>query len=227
MAQSRGDASVDGGAPSRSRDADETTARLLEAAAQEFIEHGYEATRVNDIARRVGLTSGAVYARWPHKPDVLVAALNHIFQKILPEQELENLGGAGRRSPDKLALLGTNLLAFDEHKDVMTQVFGSARNNEAIRECLLEYLNEEAGQLSRLVEQMRDDGFIGPDYSAASIAFLGQALGIGTHLLITVKLDECHIPTEHDWITLLATLINSVAPKAAPPPAPPNAHSQT
>ena len=227
MAQSRGDASVEGGASRRSSESEETTRLLLEAAAQEFIERGYEATRVNDIARRVGVTAGAVYARWPHKPDVLVAALDHIFKKILPEQELENLGGADGRSLDKLALLGSNLLAFDEHKDVVTQVFGSARNNEAIRQCLLEYLNEEADQLSRLVEQVRDDGFVGPGYSTASISFLCQALGIGAHLLITSELDERHLPSEHDWLTLLATLIDSVAPKAAPPPAPPNAARQT
>ena len=220
MAQSRGDASVDSGASSRRGESDETTRLLLEAAAQEFIERGYEATRVNDIARRVGVTAGAVYARWPHKPDVLVAALDHIFKKILPEQELENLGGAGGPSLDKLALLGANLLAFDENKDVVTQVFGGARNNEAIQACLLEYLNEEADQLSRIVEQVRDDGFIGPDHSTAAIAFLCQALGIGAHLLITAKLDERHLPSEHDWLTLLATLIDSVGPRAAPPPNP-------
>ena len=114
MAQSKGDASVEDGASSRRSESDETTRRLLEAAAREFIERGYEATRVNDIARSVGVTAGAVYGRWPHKPEVLVAALNHIFKKILPEQELENLGCAEGPSRDKLAMLGANLLAFDE-----------------------------------------------------------------------------------------------------------------
>ena len=117
----------------RSQDPETTTRLLLEAAAAEFIERGYEAARVNDIARRVGVTAGAVYGRWPHKPDVLVAALEHTLEKILPEHELGNLGGADAGSFDKLALLGTNLLAFNPHKDVVTQVFGSARNNEAIR----------------------------------------------------------------------------------------------
>lgn len=36
---------------------DETTRRLLELAAEEFIERGYELARVNDIARRAGLTT--------------------------------------------------------------------------------------------------------------------------------------------------------------------------
>ncbi|MYL04230.1 MAG: TetR/AcrR family transcriptional regulator [Acidimicrobiaceae bacterium] len=208
---SRGD-----GAPRRRQDPETTTQQLLEAASQEFIERGYEAARVGDIARRVGVTAGAVYARWPHKSDVLVAALEYTLEKTLPEQELKNLGDADAGSFEQLALLGTNLLAFNPHKDVVTQVFGSARNNEAIRECLLEHLDEDAGQLSRIVDQMKEDGFVDPDYSTTAIAFLCQALGIGAHLLITAKLPERRVPSEDEWNSLLAALIGAVEPDNQP-----------
>ena len=200
----------------RERDPAATTEQLLEAAAEEFIERGFEAARVNEIARRVGVTAGAVYGRWPHKTDVLVAALEYTLEKTLPEQELGNLGGTDAGSLDKLALLGTNLLAFNPHKDVVTQVFGSARNNEAIRECLLDHLDEGGDQLSRIVDQMKEDGFVDPDYSTAAIAFLYQALGIGAHLLITAKLPKRRIPSEDEWTTLLAALIGAVEPDTQP-----------
>lgn len=189
-----------------------TTERLLEAAASEFIDRGYEAARVNDIARRAGVTAGAVYGRWPHKSDVLVAALNHIFEKILPEQELESCGAAEASSIDKLALLGASLLAYDQHRDVVTQVFGSARNSEAIQECLREYLDEEVHQLSRLIEQMKDDGFIDPVHSTAAITFFCQALGIGTHQLLTARRDKRHVPPQDEWNALLASLIGALSP---------------
>ena len=200
----------------RERDPAATTEQLLEAASREFIERGYEAARVNEIARRVGVTAGAVYGRWPHKTDVLVAAVEYTLEKTLPEHELGNLGGADAGSFDKLALLGTNLLAFNPYKDVVTQVFGSARNNEAIRECLLEHLDEDADQLSRIVDQMKHDGFVDPGYSTTAIAFLCQALGIGAHLLITAKLPKRRIPSEDEWTTLLAALIGAVEPDTPP-----------
>ncbi len=203
-------------APRRRQDPETTTQQLLEAASREFIERGFEAARVSDIARRVGVTAGAVYGRWPHKTDVLVAALEYTLEKTLPEQELPNLGGADAGSIDQLALLGTNLLAFNPYKDVVTQVFGSARNNEAIRECLLEHLDEDADQLSRIVDQMKEDGFIDAGYSTTAIAFLCQALGIGAHLLITARLPKRRIPAEDDWNTLLAAFIGSVGPDAEP-----------
>ena len=59
-----------------------------------------------------------------------------------------------------MAVLGENLLVFDENKDIMVQVFGSARNNEAIRACLQTYLDDEADQLSRLVEEGKKHGFV-------------------------------------------------------------------
>ena len=189
-----------------------TTDRLLEAAADEFIKRDYEAARVNDIARRAGVTAGAVYGRWPHKSDVLVAAVSHIFEKILPEQELENCGAADANSLDKLSLLGGSLLAYDRHRDVVTQVFGSARNSEAIQERLLEYLDEEVQQLSRLIEQMKDDGFIDAVHSTTAITFLCQALGIGTNQLIAARRDERHVPSEDEWNALLAALIGALSP---------------
>ena len=217
MTSSRGPIRSHGDAAARRRQDPETTTQLLlEAAAEEFIERGYEAARVNDIARRVGVTAGAVYGRWPHKTDVLVAALEHTLEKILPEHELSNLGVADAGSFDQLALLGANLLASNPHKDVVTQVFGSARNNEAIRECLLEHLDEDADQLSRIVDQMKHDGFVDGGYSTTAIAFFCQALGIGAHLLVTARLPKRRIPSEDEWNTLLAALIGAVEPDTQP-----------
>ena len=67
---------------------------------------GYEAARISDIARRAGVTTIAVLARWPHKADMVVAKLEHIFAKVLLERELENLGGVEAGSFEQPALVG-------------------------------------------------------------------------------------------------------------------------
>ena len=196
---------------------DETTRRLLERAAEEFIERGYELARVNDIARRAGLTTGAVYGRWPHKTDVMVAALDHIFEQILPERRLKGAGADTMKPPDIMARLGDSLLSLDERRDVLVQVFGSARNNDAIRERLQEFLDEEARQLGRVIEEGKEAGFCDPGYSTAAIAFLSQALGIGAHLLLAGGLDDNYVPSGSDWNTLLQSIITAVGSE---PPSP-------
>ena len=42
------------------RPEDSTRQRLLEAATEVFLEKGYEGTRVAEVARRAGLTTGAI-----------------------------------------------------------------------------------------------------------------------------------------------------------------------
>lgn len=199
-------------APSRRSGTADTTRRLLDAAAEEFLARGYEAARVSDIARRGGVTTGAVYARWRNKNEVLVAALDHIFHQILPEQRLKSLGGMGTRPDDMMTALGASLVAPNDMRDVMVQVFGSARNNEAIRASLQRFLNEEADQLRGIVEIGKDLELCDPDLSTAALSLLSQAIGLGTDLLLTAGLDERNLPTEDEWDTVIARLIAAVAP---------------
>jgi len=60
---------VGGSAPS------DTRQRLLDAATEVFLEKGYEGTRVAEIARRAGLTTGAIYGNFGSKSDLLTEAL--------------------------------------------------------------------------------------------------------------------------------------------------------
>lgn len=52
-----------------------TRQKLLDAATEVFLEKGYEGTRVAEIARRAGLTTGAIYGNFDNKSDLLTAAL--------------------------------------------------------------------------------------------------------------------------------------------------------
>ena len=203
--------------PATRNESDETTRKLLEQAAEEFIERGYELARVNDIARRAGLTAGAVYGRWPHKTDVMVAALDYIFEQILPEGRIKGAGADAMKPPDIMERLGDSLLSMDKRRDVLVQVFGSARNNDAIRERLQEFLDEEARQLGHVIDEGKEAGFCDPAYSTAAVAFLSQALGIGAHLLLAGGLDDSYIPSESDWNALLLSIISAVG---SPPPQP-------
>lgn len=193
------------------RDADETTRRLLDAAALEFVEHGYDKAVVSDIARRAGLTTGAVYARWPHKSDVMVAALDRIFDDILPEKRVKDLGLDQFPVSDVLRLWGTSLLSSDATQDVLVQVFGSARNNVAVRERLQQFLNDQADHLNRLIERGKDEALCAPEFSTTAMVLILQAVGIGTHLLLSAGRDDRHIPSEDEWAVLLSTLIHSLS----------------
>lgn len=58
---------------------DDICQALVDAAADVFAENGYDASSVADIARRAGLTTGAIYNRFPSKADLMnEVLLTHI-----------------------------------------------------------------------------------------------------------------------------------------------------
>ena len=188
----------------------------MEAAAAEFIESGYSNAVVSRIARRAGVTVGAIYARWPTKSDVMVAALDNIFEQLLPEYRIKHFGLTHMSTPEILELYGTYLLDFDAVQDVLTQVFGSARNNEAVKARLRQFLNDQADGLNDLIDRGRDQGPHNPELSTTAVALLCQALGIGTHLVISAGLDDRHIPSPQEWNVLLRTLLATIYPPTQP-----------
>ena len=179
----------------------------------EFVEHGYDKAVVSSIARRAGVTTGAIYARWPHKSDVMVAALDHIFEQLLPDHRVKDLGIAELPAADIAAIWGANLLRSDATQDVLVQVFGSARNNEAVQARLQRFLNDQADQLTQLVERGKDEGFCDPELSTVAVTLLCQAIGIGPHLLLSAEREDRHIPPEHEWTALLLKLIGTANPQ--------------
>ena len=53
----------------------DTRDRLVQAAADVFREKGYTGTRVQEIARRAGFTSGALYAHFDSRAELLAEAI--------------------------------------------------------------------------------------------------------------------------------------------------------
>ena len=67
-----------------------TRAALVQSAYDLFVERGYGAVSVRDLARQTQLTSGAIYGHFRNKADLLVAAIaDHI------ERDLYQVGNAG------------------------------------------------------------------------------------------------------------------------------------
>ena len=188
------------------------------AAAEEFVERGYDAARVSAIARRAGLTSGAVYARWPNKGDVMVAALRYIFERMLPDWRLQQAGGGEMSPPTMMAALGAGLVVPDKRRDVLVQVFGSARNHKEIQECLQQYLDEDSEQLRLIVEAGKEAGLVDLGLSTDAMVLLCQAVEVGAYLLLSGGVGERDDTTEDHWNALLGRLIAAVAPPGSPSP---------
>ncbi|MDO8321352.1 MAG: helix-turn-helix domain-containing protein, partial [Phenylobacterium sp.] len=61
-----------------------TRAALMEAARQLAREKGYEATTMEDVARRAGMTSGAIYGNFKNRQDLFMAIAQTDWAPIKP-----------------------------------------------------------------------------------------------------------------------------------------------
>jgi AcrR family transcriptional regulator len=60
---------------------------ILEAAFEEFVRNGYAGARLEDVARRVGLTKGALYLYFPSKAELFKAVVRGCVQPIFADAE--------------------------------------------------------------------------------------------------------------------------------------------
>ena len=184
------------------------TGRLLDAAVTALAVHGFEGARVSEIARRAGVTTGAIYARWPDKAGLLAAAAEHALSRM---RTLGDHDATQLCPHDMIRLFGPELADTDEARDVMIQAAASAAASDAIAASLAAVLNTRAQRLACIIDKRKQAGHLKPEIDTAALALLFQAVGIGAHLVLSAGLDESHVPATADWDALLAELIRCIA----------------
>ena len=202
---------MDPGSNDGSSRAQDTTERLLEAAVAAFAEHGFEAARVAQIARRAGLTTGAIYSRWLGKRDLIVAAVRYIVPKCM------HLPPASSEAParEALAAVGADLVSTDDvvARDVMLEACVSARRDDSFRAAVAQSMKEEATKLGAIVSRGKAEGSIDPDLSTNAIVALYQAISLGMHLVLSSQPEESHVPGE-EWDALISRLLEAASPSS-------------
>ena len=188
------------------------TERLLDAAVEVFAERGFEAARVAEIARRAGLTTGAIYARWRGKRALIVDAVRH----VVPQFMNLSVATADAPAPETLIALGTSLMDTlnVRSRDVMLEAFVSARRDDDFRTAVSRSMEEEAVRLGEIVSRGKAEGSIDPDLSTHAIVACYQALGLGMHLVVSARSEGGRVPLA-EWEALVARLVAAVGPPAA------------
>jgi len=92
---------------------DRTRAALLEAARALIREKGYERTTLEEVARRAGMTTGAIYGNFKNREELFIALGHHYWAPIRPK-----LTPGATFSEAMRALAKATLAAVDERRPV-------------------------------------------------------------------------------------------------------------
>ncbi len=162
---------------------------ILDAALEEFTERGFEAARVEDIAKRAGLSKAGVYLYFPSKMALLEALVESRVSPLAAQAQ--TLAQAGRDDPlaalRLIARVAAHRMADPNVVAVPRLVIGVSGRFPEIADYYRTHVVEKArGALEALVKagvaagQLRD-----VDVNAAVRAFIGPLFfeAMWTHVL--------------------------------------------
>jgi AcrR family transcriptional regulator len=91
------------------------------AAMQAFTDHGYAATKMVDIARRAGMSVGALYQHFNNKEAIFVSIMEEASEQLITR--MRGVAGAVVKPAERLAKLIETMLRFVEENRGMFLVF--------------------------------------------------------------------------------------------------------
>ncbi|HZU74819.1 MAG TPA: helix-turn-helix domain-containing protein [Acidimicrobiales bacterium] len=173
---------------------------LLRAAVEVFTERGYEAATVADIAERAGVTTGALYAHFGGKLDLLLQSLG--FKSV---EEFARDSLAGVTDPqEEAAILGRGLAKAPSGEAILLlDVIVTARRDRQLADRTRRLLTVKIDELAAAVRRAADGGFITPVLSPTDLARLVTVISLGK--LVMAAIDE-PLPSDDAFVELVEAL---------------------
>jgi len=197
----------------RSDQSDLLTERLLHSAAEVFAEQGYERAGVAEIARRAGVTTGAIYSRYSGKAELLLDAANHhVSDEIqhLLRTEIQN-----EPATQVLASLGAHLLdELPAGAGLFLEAIVAGRRDPELAAAIRGRVEAEDERLAELMRKATSDGLLDPELDELATVRLAHAIGFGMALTRSIGLD---LPDADAWTTIINRVISAVGMPQNPP----------
>jgi AcrR family transcriptional regulator len=189
--------------------ADSTRKLLLAAAREIFAEKGYDGTRVQDVAIRAGMTTGAIYANFRDKDALLSAAVDEGVDAynagLEAEQDRDAVGA------ELLSLMARNLRLHegDRPRLLMVEALIAAHRSSAFAQRYLDRVSDGGHALASLLREMQEAGELIPDLDIQAGVHYILCVTFGYFLLEAAGVKG---PDQEAWDHLMNRLIAGLAP---------------
>ncbi|MFN8105112.1 MAG: TetR/AcrR family transcriptional regulator [Acidimicrobiia bacterium] len=200
---------------------DPVRTRLVRSAAAVFAEKGYDGARVGEIARRAGLTTGAIYANFTGKSELLLEAIRHLSELEL--DKIVDVIASGADPLDAVAAMGSELATrdLDDREPLLIEAFVAVRRDPDVRDAIRDLIEQREATFAVLVEQARSQGQVIDEIDTDSVTRFCFALVFG--FLLFDAMDFAH-PEPTAWSAMLRRLVDSFRPGGSTGTAPAQTH---
>jgi len=203
----------------------ETRNALLEATLDALVEVGFKGTTTTEVARRAGVSVGALQGHFPTKVELLTAAIDHALNRRIEEFELL-MAGLDPRA-DKL----------DEAIDLLWSMFSgatgtachelwvAARTDRDLAPAVIETDRQFAAACERIASDLL--ALDGPADTASPFVQIGpqMAFALMNGLAISRSIDGYEPLATAEILEAFKTLVRPLVAGAPPPTAQPEGAS--
>jgi AcrR family transcriptional regulator len=186
------DTSVDDMTEHRSHD--ERADQILNAARDCFLEKGYFATRMDEIARESGLSKGGIYFHFDSKKDIFRTLVEQEYEEAMALLEGAYDSDESEAPTEMFAEVGhlfTERFATTDAPRFMAIIAEMALRDEEIRQMLLELQHNYIERTADVLETGIEQGHVRQEVDPESAAILLKAIidGIEAGFAIGYDLD--------------------------------------
>jgi AcrR family transcriptional regulator len=175
--------------------------QLLRAAAAVFARQGYDGTKIMDIVRESGLSTGAVYGRFRSKNDLLREAI------VTHSARAARVGPDPDRVADLITLVATHTGgALSDAEAVRLEAYVTARREPEVAAALDESYRVFSERMVPLVAEARVDGTVADDVDPDAVLFLVRVLNLG---LLLHRGSGLPGPDDDAWRALVDRIVAS------------------
>lgn len=156
-------------------DDDPIRVQLLAAAARVFAAKGYSGTKIQDIVKEAGVSTGTVYGRFRSKDDLLRSAVlaqrNRFASASMPE---------GMRVADVIHRSASlSDLPLTDAEAVRLEAFVTARREPEVAEAVVEAQHDWRETVQPLVDAAIADGTVASDVDPEAVLFFVRTVHLG------------------------------------------------
>ena len=179
---------------------------LIKTAAEVFAERGYAGAGVAEIARRAGVTTGAIYSRYSGKSELLLEALKRSFVLHFGDAIASALSGENRAEnfdQDGVGIRSIGLLANDEwkgHDALFLEAVVASRRDEEIATMLSQRLATAGTFLAKRIDTQKANGPVDSSFDTDALKTYALAMRMGFSVLRSLNYE---MPDPDEWQTVL------------------------
>jgi len=168
---------------------EEARNRIIQQATELFIEQGYKKTKMTEIAKKLGVSKGAIYQYFRSKEELLFEAMknNQTFRRSsifyeLPTDKIDEIG-----TPEfftRMVKTSEQLTKFG------MEVASEALYNKKMLQEVTNFYLDEITLVTQYFEKLKTEGIVHPDIDAEVMAIGILALRGGLRGFTSTDMDE-------------------------------------